>query len=76
MKAPVRPEECFGGSAEAEHTKCPKDYYRAIYYEALDHETSCIKSRFDQKDYKMYAACLLLKSITDVDFSDELKNVT
>ena len=46
----------FGyGEGEATHPETPQDMYRKHYYEALDLVINCIKDRFDQKDYKVYA---------------------
>ena len=38
---------------------------------------SCIKTRFDQEDYKIHSACesLQLKTVTGEDFTDELATV-
>lgn len=38
----------------------PEDYYRPMYFEALDTAVSCIKDRFDQEGYKMYSKLELL----------------
>ena len=38
----------------------PEDYYRAIYFEALDTVVNCIKDRFDQEGYKIYSKLELL----------------
>ena len=38
------------GSSEPEHPSSPKEYYKRIYYEALDLVVNCIKSRFDKPD--------------------------
>ena len=43
-KRPVRYED---GNAEAEFHSTPKDYYRQIYYEALDLIVQSIKDRFE-----------------------------
>ena len=42
------------GSSESDHPSSPKEYYRRIYYEALDLAVNCIKNRFDQSGYAMY----------------------
>ena len=75
-KAPYRIEECVSCTAQAEFPTTD-DAHQMVYYEALDLVTSCIKTRFDREDYKIHSACesLLLKTVTDVDFSDELATV-
>ena len=50
-KVPRRPEV---GSSEPEHPSSPKEYYKQIYYEALDLVINYIQSRFDQPGYAMY----------------------
>ena len=71
-KAPRRIEECVSGTAQAEFPTTVEAHYRTVYYEALDLVTSCIKTRFDQEDYKIHSACesLLLKTVTGEDFTD------
>ena len=39
------------GSAEPEFSDSPKDYYRAVYFEALDLIVSSITQRFDQQGF-------------------------
>lgn len=60
------------------HPETPQDDYRRKYYEALDLIIACVKNRFDQEDYEMYARCeqLLLKAVRKEDYSEELKAVT
>ena len=50
-KRPARFEE---GNARAEFHEEAENYYRQIYYEALDTSTSAIKERFDQDGYNKY----------------------
>ena len=45
------------GDDTAHFPKSTEDYYKAIYYEAVDTITRCIKKRFDQPGYKKY--CVL-----------------
>lgn len=40
--------------AEPEHPATPYDYFKRIYYEALDLIINCINSRFNQPGYKAY----------------------
>ena len=51
-----------------------KDYYRQIYFEALDLITTCISNRFDQPGYKMYSNIqeLLLKAAINEQYQAEL----
>ena len=50
------------------------EYYRALYFEALDLITSCISDRFEQPGYKTYAKVqtLLLKAAKSLDYQEEL----
>ena len=76
-KAPRRIEECVSGTAQAEFPTTV-EAHRTVYYEALDLVISYIKTRFDQEDCKIHSACiesLLLKTVTDEDFTDELATV-
>ena len=36
------------------HHETPKEYYRQLYYEAIDNTTRCLVDRFDQPGYKKY----------------------
>ena len=68
----------FGyGEGEATHPETPQDMYRKHYYEALDLVINCIKDRFDQKDYKVYATLqdVLLKAVKKESFDAELDAV-
>ena len=51
-----------------------KDYYRQIYFEALDLITTCISNRFDQPGYKMYCNIQehLLKAARNEQYQAEL----
>ena len=65
----------FGyGEGEATHPETPQDMYRKPYYEALDLVITCIKDRFDQNDYKVYATLqdVLLKAAKKESFDAEL----
>jgi hypothetical protein len=70
-----RPPRYEDGKAAPEFHSTPKDYYRSIYYEALDLITQTIKDRFDQPGYRVYQCLenLLLKAAKQEDFSEELK---
>ena len=51
-KAPIR---YFFGKAPAEHPESVEDDYRRKYYSVLDTVINCIRERFLQDDYEMYA---------------------
>ena len=61
------------GSSES-----PKEYYKRIYYEALDLAVNCIKNRFDQPGYAMYKnlETLLVTAANKKDYKDCFKIVT
>ena len=66
------------GSSEPEHPSSPKEYYKRIYYKALDLAVNCIKSRFDQPGYAMYKnlETLLVTAANGKDYGDCFKLVT
>ena len=51
-KVPKRFED---GDAEAEFPKSPADYYRRIYFEALDLAVVSIRNRFNQQGFKTFS---------------------
>ena len=53
------------GKAAGEHPENVKERYRRQYYTNLDSVITCIKERFEQKDYEMNANLeqLLIKAI-------------
>ena len=53
------------------------EFYRVLYFEALDLITSCISDRFEQLGYKTYAKVqtLLLKAAKSLDYQEELQFV-
>ena len=55
----------------------PKDYYRQIYFQAIDAATNCIKQRSDQPDFKRYVVLqeMFLKVIKDQSWENELREV-
>ena len=73
-KVPRRYEE---GMAESEYPHSPKDEYRRIYFEALDLAVSSIRSRFDQKGFKIFSSIkqLLLKACSGKSVDEDLKTV-
>ena len=46
-----RPARYAAGDAAAHFPDSAEDHFRAIYFEAVDTITSCIKQRFDQPGY-------------------------
>ena len=73
-KAPSRFEIGLG---EGYHAQTTEDYYRSIYFEALDYVVSSIKDRFDQPGFKVYKNLeeLLVKAANKQDYSTELQEV-
>ena len=71
------PIKHFFGKAVAEHPKSVQDDYRRKYFAALDTVINCIKDRFEQPDYDMYATLeqLLKKAAMQNPFEEELKKV-
>ena len=49
-----------------------------MYYAAIDVTTECIRTRFNQKDFKVYQSIqeLLLKAVAGEDHDEELAKVT
>ena len=76
---PQRIDMYFGATQDApRHPETPQDDFRRKYFEAVDGIIECIKDRFDQEDYQMYAVCeqLLVKAARKEDYSVELEFVT
>ena len=55
----------------------PKEYFRHMYYAAIDVTIECIRTRFNQKDFKVYQSIqeLLLKAVAGEDHDEELAKV-
>ena len=51
------PSRYFEGNVQPEHHSNVENFYRQIYFEALDTVANCIVEHFNQKDYTMYANC-------------------
>lgn len=51
-QAPARQE--VGDSGTHYFPSTPKEYFRHMYYAAIDVTTECIRTRFNQKDFKVY----------------------
>ena len=62
-RAPARQEVGDSGTHSCPST--PKEYFRHMYYAAIDVTTECIRTRFNQKDFKVYQSIqeLLLKAV-------------
>ena len=74
-KVPKKIQSYFG--AAEHHPKSAEEDYRQKYFEAFDLIINCIKARFDQSDYAMYASCeqVLLKACHEEDFASEMRSV-
>ena len=70
--------ENYFSTTESDHSETPKDEYRRKYFEAIDLVVSCIKNRFDQDDFEMYALCeqLLVKAANKESFTTEFEKIT
>ena len=71
------PNRYMIGKAAAEHPENVEEEYRRQYYAALDSVITCIKERFEQKDYEMYAIHeqLLIKALLGKSSEEELQKV-
>ena len=49
-----RPLRYYFGNVPAEFLDSVENYYRSIYYKAIDTVLSCIKKRFEQNDYTTF----------------------
>ena len=51
----------------------PEDKYKQVYYEAFDRVIACIRERFEQKDYQMYAKMqeILLSAVHKQECSED-----
>ena len=70
--------ENYFSTTESDHPETPEDEYRRKYFEAIDLVVSCIKNRFDQDDFEMYALCeqLLVKAGNKESFTTEFEKIT
>ena len=61
------------GKTAGEHSENVEEEYRRQYYAALDSVITCIKERFEQKYYEMYATLeqLLIKAILGESFEED-----
>ena len=66
------------GTGEGSHPETVEDYYRCIYFEALDLTVNGIQNRFDQPGYLVYGRpeSLLTKAANKQDYEEELHFVT
>jgi len=73
-KAPSRFEI---GQGKGYHAQNIEDYYRSMYFEALDYAVSSIQDCFDQPGFQVYKNLeeLLVKAANKQDYSTELREV-
>ena len=71
------PNRYMIGKAAGKHPENVEEVYQRQYYAALDNVITCIKERFEQKDYEMYATLeqLLIKAIFCESFEELLQKV-
>ena len=71
MCAPCRFEI---GSSDGDNHNSPQDFFRMVYYEALDLITTSITERFDQPGYKVYQnlETLVLKVCKGEEYDEHL----
>ena len=71
-RVPARQE--VGDSGTNYFPSTPKECYRHMYYAAIDVTTECIRTRFNQKDFKVYQSIqeLVLKAVAGEDHDKEL----
>ena len=62
------------GSGEGDQASLLVDYYRSIYYEALDTVMASVTDRFDQEGYSMYrkVESILLQKDISIGAVDEI----
>ena len=71
------PNRYMIGKVAGEQPENVEKEYRRQYYAALDSVITCIKERFEEKYYEMYAIHeqLLIKAIIGKSFEEELQKV-
>ena len=71
------PKHLEVGSSEGFHSASIQEYYRQLYFEALDLVVTGITDRFDQPGYNLYKKLegLLIKSANNAAFDDCLNEV-
>ena len=62
---------------DVDESETPENDYRRKYFEVIDTVITCIKERFDQEDYVMFATCeqVLLKAVRGQQYEIELGKV-
>ena len=67
----------IGDSGTHYFPSTPKEYFHHMYYAAIDVTTECIRTRFNQKDFKVYQSIqeLLLQAVAGEDHDEELAKV-
>ena len=66
------------GTGEGSHPEEVQDYYRHIFFEALDLTINGIQNQFDQPGYQIYSRLesLLVKAANKQDYEEDLDFVT
>jgi hypothetical protein len=66
-----------GSSDSHTYPETPKDYYKPIYFEAIDLITTCISDRFNQPGYNIYRniEIVLLNAVNSKEYKSELDTV-
>ncbi|KAL5509599.1 hypothetical protein EMCRGX_G004993 [Ephydatia muelleri] len=70
------PKRLEVGSGQSHQPSSADEYFRRVYYEAIDLVTNAIRQRFDQPGFKAYSIMetLLLNALKPgIDVTDELK---
>jgi len=72
QRAPARIEI---GTGVSSYPATPKDYYKRIYFEAIDLMINSIELRFNQSSFSVYEKMesFLIKVLNDQDYSKELQ---
>ena len=62
------------GTGEGSNPERVEDYYRHVYFEALDLIINCIKNRFDQPGYQVYSRLesLLVNAANKLNYEEDL----
>ena len=62
------------GTGEGSNPERVEDYYRCVYFEALDLTINCIENRFDQPGYQIYSRLesLLGKAANKLDYEEDI----
>ena len=74
-RAPARLDD--GESSTNYIPSTPKEHFRQMYYATIDATIVCVRTRFNQKDFKVYQSVqeLLLKAVASKEYNEELVKV-